>query len=139
MPEAPLRPAPNVDRDNAFFWEGARMGELRVQECRPCGRLHHPPVPMCPDCLATDMGHRVVSGRATVYSFIKPVYPPLPMFGEDLIVALVDLEEGPRLITNLRGVALEDVTPGMPVEVDFEDAADDHRVPVFRPAAGAAS
>ncbi|MFK7894758.1 MAG: Zn-ribbon domain-containing OB-fold protein [Myxococcota bacterium] len=130
----PIRPAPNIDRDNAFHWEGAAEGELRILACRQCDALHHPPIPMCNQCLATDMHPRTMSGRATVYTFIKPVYPPLPMFDEGLIVALVDLEEGPRLLTNLRGIAFEDVTLGMPVIVDFEATQGGHWIPIFRPA-----
>ena len=130
---APIRPAPNISRDNAFHWEGAAQGELRILACNQCNALHHPPIPMCNQCLATDMQPRVMSGRATVYSFIKPVHPPLPMFDEGLIVALVNLEEGPRLLTNLRGIEFGDVTLGMAVVVDFEATKDGHSIPIFRP------
>ena len=129
----PKRPAPNIDRDNAFYWEAAAKGELHILACKPCGALHHPPVPMCPDCLATDMIPRRMSGRGTVYSWIKPVYPPLPMFDEGLVVALVDLEEGPRVITNLRDVEFDAIHQGMPVEVGFESTQGGHSIPIFRP------
>ena len=133
MSEEPTRPAPTVRRDAVFFWEGAKRDELRIQRCNACGTLHHPPRPMCNACHATDMGHRVMSGRGKVYSWIKPVYPPMPMFDEGLVVALVNLDEGPRIMSNIREIAFEDITRDMPVEVFFEPVKDGFKVPQFRP------
>ena len=134
MSQDPIaRPAPTVSRDAAFFWEGAKQSELRIQSCNACGELHHPPRPMCNACLATDMGYQVMSGRGTVYSWIKPVHPPLPMFDEGFIVTLVDLEEGPRLMSNLCEIEFEDVRKGMAVEVFFVPAQDGFMLPQFRP------
>lgn len=129
----PKRPAPSIRRDSIFFWEGAKQEELRIQQCNGCGTLHHPPRPMCNECLATDMGHRVVSGRGVVYSWIKPVHPPMPMFDEGMVVALVNLDEGPRIMSNIREIEFADITQGMPVEVFFERVQGGHKVPQFRP------
>lgn len=131
--QEPTRPAPTVRRDAIFFWEGAKQEELRIQQCNACGVLHHPPRPMCNECHALDMGYRVMSGRGRVYSWIQPVHPPLPMFDEDLVVALVNLDEGPRIMSNIKGIAFEDITADMPVEVFFEPAQDGFKVPQFRP------
>lgn len=130
------RPAPIMSRDAIFFWEGAKQDELRVQRCNACGCLHHPPRPMCSECLATDMGYSVMGGRGKVYSWIKPVHPPMPMFGPDLIVALVNLDEGPRIMTNLQGIDFYEISRDMPVEVFFEPTQGGYKVPQFRPVRG---
>ena len=130
----PTRPAPTVSRDSLFFWEGTKRDELRIQQCNACKALHHPPRPMCNECHATDMGHRVMSGHGVVYSWIKPVHPPMPMFEPGLVVALVNLDEGPRLMTNICEIDFEDITNEMPVEVFFEPVQGGHKVPQFRPA-----
>ena len=132
----PTRPAPSVMRDAIFFWEGAKQGELRIQQCNACGVLHHPPRPMCNECHALDMGHQVMSGRGKVYSWIKPVHPPMPMFEEGMVVALIDLDEGPRFMSNVREIAFEDITKNMAVEVFFEPAQDGFMIPQFRPVQG---
>jgi uncharacterized OB-fold protein len=122
-----------MTRDSLFFWEGARQDELRIQQCNACKALHHPPRPMCNECLATDMGHRVMSGRGKVYSWIKPVHPPMPMFEAGYVVALVNLEEGPRLMSNICEIPFEDITNEMPVEVFFVPVQGGYKVPQFRP------
>ncbi|TXS95835.1 nucleic acid-binding protein [Parahaliea maris] len=132
--ELPLRPAPIRKRDNLFFWDGAKLEELRIQKCNCCGKLQHPPGPMCPQCLETDMGYQVCVGRGRVYSWIIPRYPELPMFSSDLVVALIELEEGVRILSNICDVAHEDIRQGMEVELFFAATQDDGKVPQFRPA-----
>ena len=107
-----LRPAPTVTRDSEFFWEAAKQQRLCVQKCNACGALQHPPRPMCPSCHAVDMGSQDLSGRGSVYSWTVPRYPPLPMFDEGLIVALIDLDEGVRLLSNIHGIAHEAIVQG---------------------------
>ena len=134
MNEKPLRPAPNRNRDNAFFWDGANTQELRIQSCQACGHLQHPPMPMCPQCHGTDMGFTCVSGKGELYSWIIPRYPNHPAFEEGLIVALVNLDEGVRILSNLCEVEPEDIEQGMAVELFFADTEGDQKVPQFRPA-----
>ncbi len=67
---------PAVDKDGAFFWEGTAKGELRIQKCNSCGKLRHPPRPMCPSCRSTDRGWTTMSGKATIWSYVVP-HPPL--------------------------------------------------------------
>lgn len=131
--EQTLRPAPMRKRDNDFFWDGAKAQELRIQECNNCKQLQHPPVPMCPNCLTTDRGYRVVSGKGKVYSWIAPRYPATPNFEEGFIVALINLDEGVRIISNLCEVELDDIYTDMEVELFFVDAAEAEKVPQFRP------
>jgi uncharacterized OB-fold protein len=124
--------SPVVDPDDEFFWEGVGRGQLLLRCCDRCGRLQHPPSPMCPACHSLTWTTRESSGRGTIYSWIVSHHPTqsdaLPR-----IVVLVDLEEGVRLVSNLQGVAPDDVHNGMDVEVFFHDF-DGVVLPQFRPA-----
>jgi uncharacterized protein len=129
------RPAPIVTADNEFFWAAAASGRLVGQGCDGCGRLRHPPRPMCPHCGSLDWTATDLSGRGTVYSYAVVHHPQNPQFDYPVIAALVDLDEGIRLVTNLVGVAPGEVTIGQSVEVQFEATIDAMAVPVFRPTA----
>ena len=129
-----LRPAPWVTRDSAFFWEAAKREELVGQACRDCGKLRQPPRPMCPFCNSVEREERVLSGRGTVYTWVMPRYPAIPGFEDGRIVAVIDLDEGIRMVSNLCGIAYADVSRDMPVEVFFADAQDGFKIPLFRPA-----
>src|SRR5690606_23734340 len=130
-----VRPRPAVMKETAFFWEGAQAGELRIQQCRGCQRLAHPPVVRCPACGSYDLGFRIASGKATLYSFVEPVHPPMPFMRYPYIVGLVELEEGTRLLTNIVHCAPEQVRIGMPLELVFQQTDPELRLPMFRPAA----
>jgi len=133
--EAPeRRPRPAISDDTRFFWEGVERGELLIQRCAACGELRHPPRPMCPRCRSLDWDTVRASGRGTVYSYVVPHHPRLPAFAERYVVALVDLEEGSRLVTNLVGVAPEDVRIGMAVQLECTKVDDELVLPLFRPA-----
>ncbi|MDH3227941.1 MAG: MaoC family dehydratase N-terminal domain-containing protein [Thermoleophilia bacterium] len=132
--EEPMRPPrPGVSRDTRFFWEGIEQGELRIQHCRGCGALRHPPVVRCPDCGSYDLGFRVASGRGHVYSLVEVHHPQFPPFEYPLLAALVELEEGTRLVANLSCVEPEEARIGMPVEAYFEKVDPDLTLPFFRP------
>ena len=126
------RMAPAVSPDTAFFWEGVRAHRLLVQQCDDCGARRHPPRPMCPTCRSLAWTPVDVPPRGTVYSFVMPKHPPLG-FGDDHIVALVDLDGGLRLVADLIGIAPADVAIGMAVDVTFEHYDDDVVLPCFRP------
>lgn len=127
------RAAPVPARDDQFFWEGVAAGELRLQRCASCGRLRHPPRPMCPFCHSLKFEVERASGRGVVYSYVIPRHPPLPASEEPPIVVLVELEEGARLVSNLCGVAPGAVRDGMPVEVFFAEFEGGVRLHQFRP------
>ena len=131
--QAVPRPAPNASRNSAFFWEGCKRGVLLVQRCAECAELRYPPRPMCPNCQSLEHEEIELSGRATLHSWAKPVHPLLPMFELGYLIALVDLEEGPRLLSNLCDVAPEDIEIGMPLEVFFVETAEAGAVHQFRP------
>jgi uncharacterized protein len=130
------RRRPVKNQDTSFFWEGAAAGELRIQRCRGCGELRSPPRPMCASCRSLEWDWTVASGRGTVYSYIVHHAPQMP--GQELpfVVVLVDLEERTRLVANLTGCEPSEVKVGMPVEVYFEQVAEDV-LPFFRPARSA--
>jgi uncharacterized OB-fold protein/acyl dehydratase len=136
--EAPRRPMPAVTQDTSFFFEGAKRGELLIQRCESCGTLRHPPRPGCPKCGSLEWDTITATGRGTVFSFVVVHYPQVSGFEYPLAVVLIELDEGTRLVSNMKGIDPDDIRIGMPVEVDFATFADDLTLPVFRPAAGAA-
>lgn len=133
-PAPALRPRPAVNRDNAFFFEGARQHRLLVQRCAACSVPRHPPGPCCPECGSLEWDTVEAGGRGHVYSFVVNHHPRHPAFDSPYLVAVVELAEGTRLITNLTGIAPDEVTVGMPVVLDWLDADPDLTLPVFRPA-----
>jgi uncharacterized OB-fold protein len=133
MPDATVRPAPILTDDNRFFWEAAREGRLVGQRCASCQRFRHPPRPMCPHCDSLDHDEVDLVGRGTVYSYAVLHHPRSPRFDYPIIAALVDLEEGLRMVSNLVDVDTGEIRIGMPVEVRFVATADDMMVPVFLP------
>lgn len=127
------RPPVPPPLDAAFFWEGADAGELRIQRCASCGKLRHPPRPMCPWCRSLERDHVVASGRGRVHSFVVHHHPPVPGREHPFVVALVELEEGTRIVGNLLEVAPAEVEVGLPVEVTFVRGADGQANPQWRP------
>lgn len=134
------KPAPTLDRssvirpvrnrDNEFFWQGTAAGELRIQRCNACGRLRHPPGPMCPACHAADQGHVLASGRGSIYSFVVHHAPELPGRQLPLTIALVELEEGLRMVADVQG-SPSSLAIGDPVQVRFDRVDDDLTLPVW--------
>ncbi len=121
--------------DSEFFWDGVKDGRLLIQRCATCGVLRHPPRPMCPHCNSLEWDTLESSGKGTVYSFVMPRHPQFPFFEDDYIVALIELEEGTRLVSNVVDVAPADTRIGMAVVVRFDEFDDGVVLPVFTPAA----
>jgi uncharacterized OB-fold protein len=129
------RLAPSMTADTQFFWDGLREHRLLIQRCASCHTLRHPPRPMCPQCHSLQWDTVEASGRGNVVSFVIPHHPPLPWFPEPYVVALIDLAEGTRLVSNIVGTAPAGVTIGMPVRVRFEHFDGDVVLPLFEPGA----
>ncbi|MDX6287723.1 MAG: uncharacterized protein QOG53_3208 [Frankiales bacterium] len=137
------QPLPELDADTAPFWEAACRGELVIQACASCGRLRHPPRPMCPYCRSLESRWQEMSGRATVWSYVVPHPPLLPAFMPlaPYNVCVVSLDEDPliRLVGNLvdhegapiNSVDASTIEIGVPVRVVFEQVADDVALPRF--------
>ena len=130
----PQRPRPALTQDNEFFFAGAKQHKLLIQKCSSCGTLRHPPRPSCATCRSFDWQAVEASGKGTIYSFVVNHYPQVPAFDYPLVIALVELEEGTRLVANVSGITPENAAIGTAVEVAFEDFDDELSLPVFHPA-----
>jgi uncharacterized OB-fold protein len=130
-----MRQAPIVTDDSAVFWDAAAEHRLVAQRCGACGTLRHPPRPMCPHCHSLDVEATDLSGRGTLYSYAVLHHPQHPAYEYPVLAALVDLDEGVRVVSNLVDVDPGDIAIGMRLEVTFVPTAGDRAVPVFRPAA----
>jgi uncharacterized OB-fold protein/acyl dehydratase len=128
-----LRPRPAVNLDNRFWFDAAKERRLVIQRCTSCKTLRHPPGPCCPECRSFDWDTVEASGRARLYSFVVAHHPRHPAFDYPLLVAVVELEEGTRLITNLVSVEPDAVRIDMPLALDWLEADPDLTLPVFRP------
>ena len=132
--ERPLRPRPSINRDSQFWFDGVEAGKLLIQRCAGCGALRHPPGPVCPECNSFDWDSVEASGRGTIYSYVIILHPQIPSFDYPLPVALIELEEGTRLMSNLTGFDLDAIEVGQAVEVEFVEYDDDLTLPAFHPA-----
>ena len=129
----PLRPRPALTPDNTFFFDGTREGRLLIQRCASCRLLRHPPRPACASCRSFDWDTVESSGRGTVYSYVVVHHPQVPAFDYPLPIAVVELEEGTRLVADLVGTEPNAVRIGMPVAVEFVATDDELTLPMFRP------
>jgi len=132
------KPLPEINEFNYRYWEAAKRHELVLQKCLECGHYRYPPGDTCPSCLSDRLEWVEASGRGTVYTWVVFHQIYHPAFAEDIpyAVVAVELEEGPRLVTNLLDCKLEDIKVGMPVEVVFDDVTDDITLPKFWPLMG---
>lgn len=130
----PRRIRPPMGHDNAWWWEAVRAGELRIQRCASCGTLRHPPRPMCGKCRSLAWDSIVASGRATLHSHTVLHHPKFPGFEYPVICAVVDLEEGTRLVSNVIDCDPERLEIDMPLTLSFEQVDDEMILPQFRPA-----
>jgi uncharacterized OB-fold protein len=129
---------PHPTPETQHFWDGTKEGELRLQRCDACQHAYFPPRPFCPACASREVSVFRASGRATLYSYVINHRPRPDWPQEPHSIAIVQLQEGPRMVTNIVDV---DQTPealvlDMPLEVTFERLSDEISLPVFRPAAG---
>ena len=131
------KPLPTITDENREFWEGAKRGKLRMQKCRSCGHIRYPISHACPQCLSYEFGWTDLSGRGEVYSYV--VFHQLynKAFEKDIPynVALVQLEEGPRIFSNIVGVDNDAVKIGDKVEAAFDPVTPEVTIPRFRPRA----
>lgn len=136
MSEAEGKPVPVPDKLSAPFWEGLRQGELRLQRCRSCGHRQFYPRGWCTACASLELAWEPASGRGEVYSFTVIRRHMAPWWVRELpyVVAVVQLEEGPRLMTNVIGTDPNTVRIGLTVVLEPVPAADGTVLPLFKPA-----
>lgn len=129
----PGKPLPRASAESLPYWESAKQHKLLMQHCRACGQFWFPPSARCHHCLSGDFTWDEVSGEGRIYSFV--VYHRLyhPAFERDLpyVVAIVELREGPRLLTNIVGVHWKDVRCDAPVKIVFDDDPRGITIPKF--------
>jgi 3-oxo-4,17-pregnadiene-20-carboxyl-CoA hydratase alpha subunit len=123
---------PAVTRDDEFFWQGVAEGRLLLARCAECSNLQHPPSPMCPVCGSLEWTVQEASGRGTVHSWIVSRHPT-ELDDVPRIVALIELEEGVRLVSNLQDIDPAGVVNDMDVELVFREV-DGVKLAQFRPA-----
>lgn len=129
------RPTPSPDGVTAPFWEGCARHELRLQECGACRARWLPASVVCPRCWSEAVAWAPAAGAGVVVSFVvyrrsyHPAFRPLVPY----VVAVVELTEGPRLVSTIVGVPPEQVRVGMAVRVEFQPVGES-TLPVFRPA-----
>ncbi|MFF5305319.1 Zn-ribbon domain-containing OB-fold protein [Streptomyces sp. NPDC013161] len=130
MTASPRYDVPEPDAFTRAYWEAAAQGRLLLRHCADCGRAHHYPREFCPHCWSENVTWRPASGHATLYTWSVVHRNDLPPFGERVpyVAAVVDLAEGPRMMTEMVRAEPTELRAGMAVEVAFRD-----RVPVFRP------
>jgi uncharacterized OB-fold protein len=127
-------PLPKPTPETEHFWDGTRLGELRLQRCDDCQQVYFPPRPFCPSCASRDVSVFNASGKAMLYSYVIN-HRPHPVFDGPYSIAVVQLEEGPRMMTNIINVEQtpEALTLDMPVEVVFEELNEQICMPYFQP------
>jgi uncharacterized protein len=132
-----LKPLPLPTDENMPFLEGLKEGKVRVQQCSNCSAHRYPAAQFCPHCLSQETEWKEASGRGTIYSFIIIHQLYHPGFRDDLPynVAVVEFEEGPRIVTNVVGCANEDLRIGMAVTAEIVQATPEAAILKFRPVA----
>ena len=137
--DAPRKPVPQPDDRSRPFFEGARRGELIIPRCADCRAHLAPGSRACTECLSESLEWVPASGRATLFTFAIMHQRYHPGFFEEIPynIAVVDLDEGPRMNTNIVGVPNDSLRVGMPLVVTFEEVGEGVVLPKFRPAASA--
>jgi uncharacterized OB-fold protein len=130
-----LGPLPIPGPDDAPYWRALEQGVLIIQRCSDCGTVRHPPRPRCGHCASAAHSWEAASGLGTVYSFTIVHHPPNPELVASVpyLVALIELDEGPRLVSNVVGVDPDCVTIGQRVKVIFDPVGDAMVLPRFTP------
>lgn len=136
MTTAPRFDLPEIDDFTRPFWDAATEGRLLIRCCRACARAHHYPREFCPYCWSEDVDWERASGRATLYTWSVVHRNDLPPFGARIpyTAAVVDLVEGPRMMTEIVQCPEGGLSIGMALEVTFRREDGEQAVPVFRPA-----
>lgn len=130
----PRRIRPPMGHDNSWWWNAINQGELRIQKCTACGTLRHPPRPMCGECRSLDWDSVVATGEGKLHSHTVLHHPKFPGFDYPVICAVIDLEEGTRLVSNVIDCTPEQLEIGMPLRLSIEKVDDEMLLPLFRPA-----
>jgi uncharacterized OB-fold protein len=130
------KPLPVIDADNEEMWASAKRHALALQRCSDCGFVRYPPGPICTECASLEFSWEPIGGGGSVYTWTEINRAPSDAFAADVpyVYAVVELDEGPMMPTNLVEVGAADVEIGMRVELSYDDVTDEVTLPKFRPA-----
>jgi uncharacterized OB-fold protein len=123
---------PNAVGSNGEFYAWLARGELRMQRCGACGVWRHPPRYLCAACGSAEVSWEPVSGRGKLFSWTVTHRPVDPAFDPPYVVAVVELDEGPRLVTNLVGVELAELRIDLPLAAELAPITDQVTLVQFR-------
>jgi uncharacterized OB-fold protein len=132
----PPRVVPTPTPETQHFWDGCKRGDLLLQRCTACQKSYFPPRPFCPHCASREVEVFKASGRATLYSYVINHRPRPDMGTQPYAIAVVTLDEGPRMMTNIVGCPQtpEALVLDMPLNVTFLEASETISLPQFTPA-----
>ena len=127
---------PTIEAESRPFWDGLSAGALNIGHCNACGKAHYYPRPFCPHCWSEDVTLKPASGKGTLYTWSVIHMNDQPPFKDWIpyVAAMVDLEEGVRVTTNIVGCDIDALKVGMPVNVEFAEVTPEISKAVFRPA-----
>ncbi len=130
-----MRPVPILDFDSTPFWESCVRGVLQFQSCRNCGRMRYPPAILCPGCNSLESEWKRVAGTGRIFSYAVYHHAFRPVFQGDLpyVVAIVELDEGIRMVSQIVDCDLQQVAIGERVQVTFRKVNESITLPFFRP------
>jgi uncharacterized OB-fold protein len=130
------KPLPLLNEETRPYWDYCRKHELRMQKCSQCGYIRFPISVICPKCHSMEAEWTKLSGKGKIYSFTIYRVPYHPAFKDDIpyVLAIIQLDEGPRMESNIIGCKVEQVRMEMPVVVAFDDVTPEVSLPKFRPA-----
>ena len=132
------KPLPSIVGETKAYWDSCRRGQLIIQKCAACDEYQFYPRGICANCWSEEIKWITASGKGTVWTYTVTYQNRTPGFAEDVpyVLALVELEEGVRMFTNIVECNPREVSIGMPVEVTFVKATDQITIPYFRPVSG---
>ena len=127
---------PTIEPETQPFWDGAAAEKLVIQRCETCGGWQHYPRPFCKTCWSEDVAWAEASGDGTLYTYSIVRRNDLPPFDDRVpyVAAIVELAEGPRMVSEVVDCELDDVSIDMALRVTFRDLTEGLKLPVFRPA-----
>lgn len=128
------KPLPVIDIETRPFWEAAKAHRLMLQQCGGCKKYIHYPRALCPYCHGDELEWKDVSGEGTIHTFTVARRPAGPTFKEDVpyVIALIDLKEGPRMMSNIVTDDVDAVKIGQAVQVFFDDVSEEVTLPKFK-------
>lgn len=128
------KPLPAIDNDTRYFWEQCKKEKLVIQQCETCNKYIFYPRSICPHCMSDQVKWVESTGKGTIYSYTVARRPGGPGFKDDVpyVIALIELNEGVRMMSTIIDCAISDLACDLPVEVVFDEVTEDVTLPKFK-------